>query len=370
MHINFIDLKKQYERYKEEIHQAIFSVMESTQFILGPEVAQLERSLSEYTNTKSALACSSGTDGLLLALLALGVKAGDEVVTTPFSFFATAEVICLLGATPVFVDIDPVTYNMDSRLLEACISSRTKAVIPVGLYGQCADMDEINAIAASRGIPVIEDACQSFGATYKGNSSCNLSTIGVTSFFPSKPLGCYGDGGALFTNDEELAMRMRSMLAHGQSERYKHRYIGINGRIDTIQAAILNVKMKYFPSEIEERLNVARRYNEGLKQAVLEERIVTPFVKPDRTSTYAQYSIRVRDREAFVQRMKVKGIPTAIHYPVPMYRQEALGYLNIDSTKYPVTEDVSREIVSLPMSPFLTKDQQDYIIEAVIERRD
>jgi len=366
MKINFIDLKQQYETHKAEIHQAIEKVLESTAFIMGPEVQKLEQSLAQFTGSKHALACSSGTDALLLSLMALDVKPGDEIITTPFSFFATAEVICLLGAKPVFVDIDPITYNIDVARIEEKITDRTRVLIPVSLYGQCADMDEINSLAESYRLAVIEDACQSFGAEYKGRKSCNVSTIGCTSFFPSKPLGCYGDGGAIFTNDDELAAKMRSLLSHGQTERYRHRYIGINGRIDTLQAAILNVKLKYFPDEILERYEVAGRYTEMFRRADTEK-IVPPVVKDDRTSVFAQYSIRVKDRNGFVTHMNARQIPTAIHYPVPMYRQEALAFMNIDPKQYPVTEAVSEEIVSLPMSSYLTKEQQDYIVQAALE---
>jgi UDP-2-acetamido-2-deoxy-ribo-hexuluronate aminotransferase len=367
MHINFIDLKQQYERYKDEINQAIASVLESTAFIMGPDIAKFEQSLSQFTGSKYAMACSSGTDALLLALMALNIKPGDEIITTPFSFMATAEVICLLGATPVFVDIDPQTYNIDPSLLEAKITKHTKAVIPVGLYGQCADMEPINAIADKYKLAVIEDACQSFGAEYKGRKSGNLSTIGCTSFFPSKPLGCYGDGGAVFTNDDQLGPKIRMLLGHGQVERYRHRYIGINGRIDTIQAAILNVKMKYFPDEILERHVIGKRYTELFKQANAEQ-IITPVVRDDRTSVYAQYSIRVKDRADFIKYLQSNGIPTAVHYPIPLYKQEALSYLSINPDEYPVTEMVSKEILSLPMSPFLTTEQQDYIVQSILSR--
>ncbi|MBD0384175.1 DegT/DnrJ/EryC1/StrS family aminotransferase [Paenibacillus sedimenti] len=367
MQINFIDLKQQYERHKDEINQALSSVLESTAFIMGPDIAKLEQSLSLFTDSKYAMACSSGTDALLLSLMALDIKPGDEIITTPFSFMATAEVICLLGATPVFVDIDPETYNIDASLIEAKISKNTKAIIPVSLYGQCADMDEINDIAERYKLTVIEDACQSFGAEYKGRKSGNLSTIGCTSFFPSKPLGCYGDGGAIFTNDDELGPKIRMLLGHGQVERYRHRYIGINGRIDTIQAAVLNVKMKYFPDEILERHAIGKRYSELFQQAN-QEQIITPMIKDDRTSVYAQYSIRVKDRDAFIKHIQSLGIPTAVHYPIPMYRQEALSYLQINPNEYPVTEVVSREIVSLPMSPYLTREQQDYIVESIVNR--
>jgi UDP-2-acetamido-2-deoxy-ribo-hexuluronate aminotransferase len=367
MKINFIDLKEQYNKHRKEINDAISEVLESTSFIMGPQIAQLERSLSSFTDATHTIACSSGTDALLLSLMALDIGPGDEVITTPFSFFATAEVICLLGAKPVFVDIDPVTYNIDARLIDARITSRTKAIIPVSLYGQCADMDEINQIAKQYSITVIEDACQSFGAEYKGKKSCNVSEIGCTSFFPSKPLGCYGDGGAIFTSNDELASKMRSLVTHGQAKRYVHKYIGINGRLDTIQAAVLNVKMKYFADEILSRHEIGQRYTQLFEQANRED-VITPVIKSDRTSVYAQYSIRVKDRDALIHYLQAKGIPTAVHYPVPMYRQEALHDLAINPGDFPITEMVSQEIMSIPMSPYLTMEQQNYIVESIINR--
>ena len=298
----------------------------------------------------------------MIALMALGIGRGDEVITTPFTFIATAEVISLLGATPVFVDIDEESYNIDPKLIEGKITPKTKAIIPVSLYGQPADMDEINAIAAKHGIAVIEDACQSFGALYKGRKSCNLSTIGCTSFFPSKPLGCYGDGGAVFTNDETLAAKIASLRVHGQTARYFHQYIGINGRLDSVQAAVLNVKMKYLEESLEKRIAAAKFYCENLAGV---QGIVLPKVKSDRTSVVAQFSIRVREREKFIEHLKNAGIPTAIHYPKPLHLQAAYENLGYKPGDFPVAEKVSREIVSLPISPFITSEEQTYIVENI-----
>ncbi|NOX15086.1 MAG: DegT/DnrJ/EryC1/StrS family aminotransferase [Epsilonproteobacteria bacterium] len=363
MKIPFIDLKTQYEQYKNEINQEVLSVLESTQFILGPQVSKLEESLAKFTNSKHAIACSSGTDSLLLALMALDIKAGDEVITTPFTFIATAEVIALAGATAVFVDIDEKTYNIDPKLIEEKITSKTKAIIPVSLYGQPSDMDEINLIAKKHDIYVIEDGCQSFGASYKGKKSCNLSDIGCTSFFPSKPLGCYGDGGAVFTNDDILAKKIRTLTNHGQEERYKHKYIGINGRLDAIQAAILNVKMKYFESEVEKREAIGTRYNELL----VNSGVLPPFIEKDRTSVFAQYSIRYKNRNDLASKLNQAGIPTAVHYPISLHQQEAFASLGYKDGDFPISEKISSEIMSLPMSPFLTNEQQDYIVNAIKE---
>lgn len=363
MKINFIDLQGQYQRYKSEIDAAIHTVLDSSQYIMGADVAELEKELSVYSGAPFSIACSSGTDALLLALMAIGLKPGDEVITSPFTFIATAEMIALLGATPVYADIDEQTYNIAASEIEAKITPRTKAIIPVSLYGQAADMDEINAIAVKHGLTVIEDAAQSFGAAYKGKKSCNLSSIACTSFFPSKPLGAYGDGGAVFAADEEIALHIRSLMNHGQAERYKHQYIGINGRLDTIQAAILRVKLKYFDGEIHLRNIVARRYDSLLAESGL----VTPTIRNDRTSVYAQYSVRALDRDGLIARLNAKGVPTAIHYPIPLYRQEALKNTTCSPASFPVTEKVTREIMSLPMSAFLTEEQQNYIVEAIRE---
>jgi len=363
MKINFIDLQAQYQAYKEEIDREVGEVMASAQFIGGPKLQKLEADLATYTGAAHAIGCSSGTDALLLALMALDVKPGDEVITTPFTFIATAEVIAFLGAKSVFVDIDESTYNIDAALIEDAMTERTKAIIPVSLYGQCADMDAINAIAQKHNLPVIEDACQSFGADYKGKKSCNLSTIGCTSFFPSKPLGAYGDGGAIFTNDDALAEKMRMLLNHGQNERYKHRYIGINGRLDAIQAAVLNVKLAHFDEELHARARIGKAYSDKLAGS----NVVTPAVKNDRTSVYAQYSVRVKNREAVAKALGDKGIPTAVHYPMPLHLQEAFVSLGYKRGDFPVSERVSDEIMSLPMSPYLTEEQQDFIVAALKE---
>lgn len=356
--IEFADLKAQYNAYKKEIDESVINIMSSAQFIMGKEVADLENNLSKYTGNK-AISLSSGTDALLVPLMALGVGVGDEVITTPFTFIATAEVIAMLGAKPVFVDIDETTYNIDYKKIEEKITNKTKAIMPVSLYGQPADMDEINKIAGN--IPVIEDACQSFGADYKGKKSCNLSLIGATSFFPSKPLGCYGDGGAIFTNDEELASKMESIRNHGQTKRYCHKYIGINGRLDAMQAAVLNVKMKYFDDEIKKRIELGNRYTSLIKDNNIN--VITPVVSEDRSSVYAQYSIRVKDRENVAALLNEKGIPTAVHYPIPLHLQECYSYLGEKEGSYPIAEMVSKEIMSLPMSAFLTNDDMDYIVD-------
>ena len=362
MNIPFIDLKTQYETYKEEINKEVLGVMESTQFILGPQVTKLENRLAEFTGAKHAIGCSSGTDALILALLALDVKAGDEIITTPFTFIATAEVIALLGAVPVFVDICDKNYNIDYNLIEEKITPKTKAIMPVSLYGQTSNMDKINEIAEKHNLPVIEDACQSFGAEFNGKKSCNLSTIGCTSFFPSKPLGCYGDGGALFCNDDELAKKIRTILNHGQEERYKHKLIGINGRIDAMQAAILNVKLNHFEDEVKARAEIGDRYSKLLKDS---NEVKAPFVFEDRTSVYAQYSVLCKDRDALSKKLNDAGIPTAVHYPIPLHLQEAFAYLGGKEGDFPVSERISKAIMSLPMSPFLTNEQQDMIVETI-----
>ena len=349
-------------QYKKEIDKQIAEVLDSSMYIGGEKVTLLEEKLAEFSGSKKAIVCSSGTDALLLSLMALGIKNGDEVITTPFTFIATAEVIALLGATPVFVDIDEKTYNIDPKKIEEKITKNTKALLPISLYGQPADMDEINQIAKKYDIKVIEDGCQSFGATYKDKKSCNLSDIGCTSFFPSKPLGCYGDGGAVFTNDEELAKKIKMLLNHGQNKRYKHKYIGINGRLDTIQAAVLLVKLKYFQNEVKQREEIGKRYTKLLK----DSDIITPYVKSDRSSVYAQYSIRVKNRDEVISRLNKQGIPTAVHYPMPLHLQECFGHLGYKEGDFEVAEKVSKEIMSLPMSPFLDKKDQDSIVKELL----
>jgi UDP-2-acetamido-2-deoxy-ribo-hexuluronate aminotransferase len=361
MKINFIDLQAQYLAYQKEIDREVLEVFSSAQFIGGEKLNRLENSLATYTGAKHAIGCSSGTDSLLLALMALDIGVGDEVITTPFTFIATAEVIALLGAKAVFVDIEEEFYNIDATKIEAVITERTKAIMPVSLYGQCADMDAINSIAKKHSLPVIEDACQSFGATYNSKKSCNLSTIGCTSFFPSKPLGAYGDGGAIFTSDDELASKIRMLLNHGQNERYKHKYIGINGRLDAVQAAVLNVKLKHFDKEVSQRNKIGARYSDLLEDADL----ITPKIAKTNTSVYAQYSIRVKDREAMVAKLSAKDIPTAVHYPVALHLQVAFKNLGYKEGDFPISEEVSTQIMSLPMSPYLTEVQQDYITDVI-----
>ncbi len=358
--MQFIDLKTQYSLIENEILNGITKVLNHGQYIMGPEIDELEKQLAAFTGAKHAIVNASGTDALLMALLALDIKPGDEIITTPFSFFATAEVISLCQAVPVFVDIDPLTYNLDVNKLEAAITAKTKAIMPVSLYGQCADFDEINAIAQQYNLPVIEDAAQSFGATYKGNNSCALSTIGCTSFFPSKPLGGYGDSGACFTNDDELAQRLKEIRVHGQHARYSHSRIGINGRMDTIQAAILIAKLKLFPNEIQLRQKVARHYDQ-----LLTSLCKTPQVRSYNTSVYAQYTIEVEDRDDFQKTLHHEGIPTAVHYPICMHLQQALTYLGYKKGDFPYAERASERVISLPMHPYLHKEEQVRVVEAV-----
>jgi len=355
--INFIDLKTQQVRIKSQLYAAIQHVLDHGEYILGPEVAELEEKLAAYTGSRHCITCANGTDALQIAQMALGIGPGDEVITPGFTYIATAETVALLGAKPVYVDIDPRTYNLDPNLLEAAITLRTKAIIPVSLYGQCADFDAINNIAAKYGIPVIEDAAQSFGASYKGRKSCNLSTIACASFFPSKPLGCYGDGGALFTNDDELAKVMRQIARHGQDRRYHHIRVGINSRLDTLQAAILLPKLAIFEEEIALRQLVAGNYDRLLNQAGI---VTTPYIEPHNTSVYAQYTLRVDSRAALQEKLKAVGIPTAVHYPVPLNKQPAVAD---QKASLPVGDEVAQQVMSLPMHPYLTQADQDRIAE-------
>jgi UDP-2-acetamido-2-deoxy-ribo-hexuluronate aminotransferase len=360
--IPFIDLKTQQERIKEELDKRIAAVLAHGQYIMGPEVYELEQKLAEYTGAKHCITVANGTDALLIAMMALGIGAGDEVITTPFTFAATAEMIAFLGAVPVYVDIDPRTYNIDANLIEAAITPRTKAIVPVSLYGQCADMDAINAIAAKYNLPVIEDAAQSFGATYKGRKSCNLSTIGCTSFFPSKPLGCYGDGGACFTSDDNLAKKMAQIRLHGQEGRYHHVTIGMNSRLDTLQAAILLAKLEIFDQEVAERARVASLYDE-----LLEGIVIAPHIESSNTSVYAQYTVQVDRREKVREKLKAAGIHTAVHYPVPLNQQMAFAYLGVGERAFPVSEAAAKQVMSLPMSPYLIQCHQERIAAALQE---
>lgn len=360
--MQFIDLKTQSKRIEERLFERFKAVLDHGAYIMGPEITELERALAKFTGAEHALAVASGTDALLIALMALGIGAGDEVITTPFSFFATAEVIALLGAKPVFVDIDPVSYNIDASLIEAAITPKTKAIMPVSLYGQCADFDEINAIAKKHRLTVIEDAAQSFGAVYKDKKSCGVTTIGCTSFFPSKPLGCYGDGGACFTNDAELANRMNEIRTHGQSKRYYHTRLGINGRLDTLQAAILLEKLAIFPEEVELRQQVADRY-----QQLLPAEVKKPVIKQHNKSVFAQYTIEVSNRDVVQHELQKRGIPTAVHYPLGLHEQPVFKELYPGAQAFPHTENAARRVMSIPMHPYLTLEDQQKICKALHE---
>ena len=357
--MEFIDLKSQYRRLKADIDAGIQRVLEHGQYILGPEVNELEEKLCAYTGARHCVTVANGTDALQIAQMALGIGPGDEVITPGFTYIATAETVALLGAKPVYVDVDPRTYSLDPALLEAAITPRTKAIIPVSLYGQCADYDAINAIAHWHGIPVIEDAAQSFGATYKGRSSCNLTTIACTSFFPSKPLGCYGDGGAIFTNDDELAKVMRQIARHGQERRYHHVRVGVNSRLDTVQAAVLLPKLAVLETEIELRQTVAERYDQLFHEAGLS---VAPYVEQHNRSAWAQYTIQVDQRAHVQETLKAHGIPTAVHYPVPLNRQPAVAD---ETAVLPVGDAAAGRVLSLPMHPSLLPDQQRAIVHTL-----
>ena len=360
MSIPFIDLKAQYKALQPQVQERINRVLEHGQYIMGPEVKELEDKLQTYTGAKHCITVASGTEALLISLMALGIQPGDEVITTPFTFVATAEVIVLLGAMPVFVDIEPDTCNIDASKIEAKITNKTKAIMPVSLYGQVADMDEINTIAEKHNLPVVEDAAQSFGAEYKGNKSCNLSTIGCTSFFPSKPLGCYGDGGAIFTNDDNLANACREIRVHGQSQRYVHTRVGVGGRMDTIQCAVVLAKLERFDWEVKQRQLIGQRYSELLAAADID--LVT--LRSGRTSVYAQYTVFVPDRDALQKRLSETGIPTAVHYPVPLNEQPAYKHLCCPDCT-PIAQQMAKQVMSLPMSPDLSAEDQDIIVSAL-----
>lgn len=360
--MQFNDLKKQYALLASDINTRINTVLNHGQYILGPEVAELEECLATYVGIKHCITVANGTDALMIAMMALEIKPGDEVITSPFSFIANAEMIALLGAKPVFVDINPDTYNIDVCKIEPAITKKTKCIMPVSLYGQCADMDNINSIARQYHLNVIEDAAQSFGATYKGKKSCSLSTIGCTSFFPSKPLGCYGDGGACFTNDDGLATTMRQIRTHGQEKRYYHRILGTNSRLDTLQAAILLAKLTIFDQEIADRIKIGHRYHSLLKNYVK-----TMHVPPENTCVYAQYTIRVPNRDEIGRFLKKLQIPTAIHYPIPLNLQPAFSGLINHDISIPLAEKVAKSVISLPMHPYLTEQEQDFIVNQLLQ---
>ncbi|MEK5767284.1 DegT/DnrJ/EryC1/StrS family aminotransferase [Acinetobacter schindleri] len=360
--IEFIDLKAQQSRIRTEIDAGIQRVLAHGQYILGPEVKELEEKLAAYVGAKYCITCANGTDALQIAQMAFGIGPGDEVITPGFTYIATAETVAILGATPVYVDVNPNTYNLDVEQLEAAITPRTKAIIPVSLYGQCADFDAINAIAAKYNIPVIEDAAQSFGATYKGRKSCNLSTVACTSFFPSKPLGCYGDGGAIFTNDDELAKVIRQIARHGQDRRYHHVRVGVNSRLDTLQAAILLPKLAILDDEMQARQRVAENYTKLLNEAGITS---TPYIEAHNSSAWAQYTIQVDNRSEVQEKLKARGIPTAVHYPIPLNKQPAVADEN---AVLPVGDTVAERVMSLPMHPYLDLLQIEKITKCYNEK--
>lgn len=355
--IPFVDLAAQRDRIRTDLDRRIANVLSHGRYILGPEVAELEERLAAYVGVRHCLTCANGTDALQIALMAIGVGPGDEVITPSFSYFATAETVAVLGATPVFADVDPETCLVDVGDIEARITNRTRAIIPVSLYGQCADMPAINAIADRHGLTVIEDAAQSFGATQNGQKSCSLSRIACTSFFPSKPLGCYGDGGAIFTDDDEIASILRQIARHGQERRYHHVRIGINSRLDTIQAAILLAKLDVFDDEIAQRDRTARLYDEHLAGLNLQR----PVVQSDNTSVWAQYTVQSEDRDGLAERLKRSGIPTTVHYPLPLHRQPALAV----EAACPNSERLANRVLSLPMHADLEPSDIGMIADAV-----
>jgi len=360
MKIDFANLQYQYQLYKTEIDEAIHKVLNKSNYIMGTEVKDLEENLQKFTGIKHAITCSSGTDSLLLAMMALDIEPNDEIITTPFTFIATAETIDFLGAKPVFVDIDEKTYNIDASKIEVAITEKTKAIMPVSLYGQPADMEAIEAIAKKHNLKVIVDGAQSFGSTFNGVSDSNLGDISTTSFFPAKPLGCFGDGGAVFTNDDALADKIKSLRVHGQSKRYHHKYIGMGGRMDTLQCAIVDVKLKYYKEDLALRQEVASKYSKSLK----DKELILPFIDSRATSAFAQYSIRVKNRNEVQAKLKEQGIPTAVHYPMPLHLQECFAYLGYKEGDFPISEKVSREIMSLPMNPYVNDNEIHFISNA------
>ena len=358
--MEFIDLKEQFRRYRADIEARMAAVLDHGHFIMGPEIAELEKQLAAYAGVKHAITVASGTDSLEIALRALGIGPGDEVITVPFTWISSAEAILLVGAKPVFVDISPVDFNLDVAKLEAAITPRTRAIMPVSLFGQMPDFDAINRLAAARGLAVLEDGAQSCGATQNGRKSCAVSTIGSTSFFPAKPLGCYGDGGALFTDDDLLAAKMKAIRTHGGEKRHHHTLVGMNGRFDTLQAAVLLAKLPHFAQEVEARGRIGARYS-----ALLKEVCETPQVRPGNTHVYAQYTIRVADRHRLGEQLKAAGIPTAVYYPKCLHEQPVFADLGHKWGDFPESEKASREVISLPMHPFISEAEQDRVVAAV-----
>jgi len=360
--MEFIDLKEQYRRYKKETDDRIQKVLSHAHFIMGPEITELEQALAACVGVKHCITVSSGTDSLEIALRALGVGPGDEVITVPFTWISTVEVIGLVGAKPVFVDIDPVSFNIDVDLIEGAITPRTKALLPVSLFGQMPDYDRINAVAAKHGLPVIEDGAQSFGATQRGRRSCGVTTIGSTSFFPAKPLGCYGDGGALFTDLDTLADKMKAIRTHGGLRRHHHPLLGMNGRFDTLQAAVLLAKLPHFQWELQERARIAARYSAGLANFCS-----VPAVLQDNTHVYAQYTIRLPSRDQVAEQLKTRGVPTAVYYPKCLHAQPVFSDLGHAWGDFPPAERASRGVLRLPLHPFFSHAHQAYVIASLTE---
>jgi UDP-2-acetamido-2-deoxy-ribo-hexuluronate aminotransferase len=361
--MEFIDLKEQYRRYKAEISERMQRVLDHGQFVMGPEIAELEATLAAYVGVEHCVSVASGTDSLEIALRALGIGSGDEVITVPFTWISTAEAIGLVGAKPVFVDIEPATFNINIDLIEAAITSRTKALMPVSLFGQMPDYGRINALATRYGLPVIEDAAQSLGAAQGGRRSCGVTTIGSTSFFPAKPLGCYGDGGALFTDDAALADKIKAIRNHGGLVRHHHPLLGMNGRFDTLQAAVLLGKWPHFDWEVQERARIGARYS-----AALASSCAVPEVARGNTHVYAQYTIRIEDRSMVADKLKKLGIPTAVYYPKCLHEQPVFESLGYRRGEFPESEKASREVLSLPMHPFLAEGEQDRVVRALTEK--
>ena len=362
MIINFANLQLQYQKYKVDIDANIQAVLNKSNYIMGEEVYELESALEGFTGAKHAITCSSGTDALLLAMMAMDIQPNDEIITTPFTFIATAETIALMKAKPVFVDIEPDTFNIDANLIETAITDKTKAIMPVSLYGQPADMDTIQAIADKHNLKVIIDGAQSFGSIYNSKTDSNLGDISTTSFFPSKPLGCYGDGGAVFANNDEYAEKIKMMRVHGQNKRYHHKYIGMGGRLDTIQAAVLLAKLPHYTKELEARQQVAQNYT-----TTLVDSLQTPGIKSNRSSAWAQYTVRVNNRDDIQAKLKNVGIPTAVHYPMPLHLQACFQYLNYKQGDFPISEQASEEVMSLPMNAYLKKKDVNHISKTIDE---
>jgi UDP-2-acetamido-2-deoxy-ribo-hexuluronate aminotransferase len=360
--MKFIDLKRQYLEYKTEIDARMRAVVEHGHFIMGPEIAELEAKLAAYVGVRHCITVASGTVSLEIALRALQIGPGDEVITVPFTWISTAEVIRLVGAKPVFVDIEPATFNIDLRQIEQALTPRTRAIIPVSLFGQMPDYAQLNALGTKHALTIIEDGAQSFGATQNGKRSCGVTLVGSTSFFPAKPLGCYGDGGALFTQDDALAERMRAIRTHGGLKRHHHSVLGLNGRFDTLQAAVLLAKLPRFEWEVQQRGRIGARYSDGLRAVCW-----VPKVAPGNTHVYAQYTIRLPDRDSVAARLKERGISTAIYYPKCLHQQPVFADLALRPGQFPEAEKAAREVLSLPMHPFLSEGDQDTVINAVRE---